>query len=290
MLGQYYTVGNPFEEDLFKEWATPLRQMVWLEPFAGSGNLTHVHDKWELFDIDPKRDDIVKRDTIQDFPTGFDVVVTNPPYLAKNSAKRRGWPYTSPFDDLYKHALDLMLKNAKWVAVIIPESFITSKHLKSRLWAVISLEYPMFNDTTCPVCLALFTPNVSDDFIIQKQGVKLSYKSLPRLKEDPIKMTFNAENGVLGLYACDGNHTRIRFVHGDEIGEVKPSSRSVTRISVETEDLDTLILRCNSILNQWRQDTYDVFLTSFKGLRPDGVYRRRLDWKTARTIVSKALK
>ena len=290
-LGQYYTVGD-LNSSLFNEWSSRLRGKTWLEPFAGSGNLTYLHDKWKLYDIDPRRDDIEKRDTLQDFPLGFDVVVTNPPYLARNSATRRKLDFpTCQYDDLYQYALSIMLKNAPFVAVIIPESFITSKHLKSRLWGVVSLEKPMFNDTACPVCLALFTPIRSDDFLIEKQGEIFKYRSLQRtLDGNPLDLTFNHNEGTLGLYACDSFKNKIRFVHASSLGDVKHSSRSITKIKGEFKDLDSLINDCNTILNQWRLDTKDVFLTAFKSLNEEGRYRRRLDFKNARMIIEHALK
>ena len=291
-LGQYYTVGDPFDSSLFNEWSSRLRCQTWLEPFAGCGNLTYVHDKWKLYDIDPKRQDIEKRDTLISFPRGFKVVVTNPPYLARNSATRRKLDFPPcQYDDLYQYALSIMLKNVPFVAAIIPESFITSKHLKSRLWGVVSLEKPMFNDTACPVCLALFTPIRSDDFMIEKQGEVFKYNSLQRtLEGHPLDLTFNHNEGTLGLYACDSFKNKIRFVHASSLGDVKHSSRSITKIKGEFKDLESLIHDCNTVLNQWRLDTKDIFLTAFKGLNDEGRYRRRLDFKNARMIIEHVLK
>ena len=39
-----------------------------------------------------------------------------------------------------------------------------------------------------------------------------------------------------------------------------------------------------------RYKTGDVLLTSFKGLRADGKYRRRLDFKTAQMVMNLAVK
>ena len=40
------------------------------------------------------------------------------------------------------------------------------------------------------------------------------------------------------------------------------------------------------MLNDFRRETYDIFLTPFKGLRKDFRYRRRLDYALARNIVN----
>ena len=73
--------------------------------------------------------------------------------------------------------------------------------------------------------------------------------------------------------------------------DIKVSSRAFTRISGLPEDVnrDNFIDKCNSLLQEYRNNTQDVFLTSFKRVRKDGKYRRRLDFKTIRIILNKAL-
>src|SRR3546814_1115713 len=71
------------------------------------------------------------------------------------------------------------------------------------------------------------------------------------------------------------------------------TSRSITRIRLNkplAKHLDDLVESSNAYLNSYRLETGDVFLTSFKGLRKDGSYRRRLDFQTARTIISQQAK
>ena len=46
----------------------------------------------------------------------------------------------------------------------------------------------------------------------------------------------------------------------------------------------------NKRLKKLRRETEDVFMTSFKGLRSDGKYRRRLDFKLAKDLISDCLK
>ena len=68
------------------------------------------------------------------------------------------------------------------------------------------------------------------------------------------------------------------------------SSRSITRISLNKNyNLDKLIKILNTNLNYFRKSTYDIFLTPFKGLRKDNMYRRRLDYKLARKLISEAI-
>lgn len=118
-LGKYYTINNPFDLKAFRDWFNSIpdiSNLTILEPFAGSNNIVNlmgVSNKWECFDLLPTTNlapqfQIIKRDTIKNFPTGFEVAITNPPYLAKNSATRNSLVYQGdPYDDLYKSVLRL---------------------------------------------------------------------------------------------------------------------------------------------------------------------------------------
>ena len=44
-----------------------------------------------------------------------------------------------------------------------------------------------------------------------------------------------------------------------------------------------------TILEQYRDSTKDIFLNSFKGLRSDGMYRKRIPFKVIRSILTYAL-
>lgn len=126
---------------------------------------------FKSYDIEPQDSNIFKRDTLQNFPQGFDVCITNPPYLAKNSTTRRKLCYpNTEYDDLYKYSLDKCLTNCDNVAVIIPASFLSSNLFKDRLSHYILLNKKMFNDTEHPVCLALFQKSSIDTKIYEGQN------------------------------------------------------------------------------------------------------------------------
>ncbi len=323
-LGQFYTKTNPFRTKLFREWYQLCQPKCIMEPFAGEGDifkmiqalffptpvLSSPPPSWCFYDIQPTPEenrvcemDILPRDMILDFPndTTAEMIITNPPYLAKNSATRNGLRFVGEkYDDIYKEALDTCLKNVGFVAAIIPESFLTAGLFHERLYAVDSLAMPMFSDTDCPVCLAYFVPAAvkpnPDDFEIYRNGYrKCTYLEVKTAhaafaEAPPLRLKFNDPFGTLGLIAIDDTEkASIRFLHGNEIAaeEIKVSSRSRTRIS--GLDIDDELLRAlNRTLEEYRERTEDVFLTSFKGLRKDGRYRRRLDWKTAKKIIAVA--
>jgi hypothetical protein len=325
--GQFYTQGNCFTHKVFIDWyeAIPNREnLKILEPFAGANNIIRLmheacqtpHTQWDAYDLQPEANGtnatpdvkVVKQDTLKDFPKGYDVCITNPPYLHKGSAKRKkmvvDFTLFGEHLDLFEVSLEKMLANCKYVAAIIPESFITRELFTDRLAFVISLNYQMFEDTDLPVCLAVFNPEASDSFDYYLGDTLLGdHQTIKQLTSEMFadtrnqKITFNDPDGQIGVQAIDSSSgATIAFMDGSEIpsSEIKGSSRLRTKLSLEaplTEDqLASLITESNRILATYRQTTQDVFLTSFKGLRKDGRYRKRLDYATTAQIVREALR
>ena len=315
--GRYYTRGNPFQLKPFQKWAkeSHIEQQIVLEPFAGAKDIPQLIDSthlkcqdWAFYDIEPGAKGVVQRDTLENFPKGHNVCITNPPWLARNSATRRGLPFpdATHYDDLYKYALEQCLINCSWVAAIIPEAFIRSGLFLQRLCDFISLvphtengtttqdsktrntRY-MFDDTEHPVGLALFAPNATSNVKVWRNNQSLgTFSELqrhlpPRSRNRSI--VFNDPKGDLGLIAIDNTvSASIRFCPPAELGEyrVRNQCRSITKIGVPW---DVGIDKLNAKLIDIRKKTHDVFLTAFKGLRRDGCYRRRLDWTLARSII-----
>lgn len=286
--------------------------MRFVEPFAGELDLPKFIEDifgkldWGYFDIEPKFDNITKNDSISNFPQGWDFCITNPPYLAKNSAKRRKLSYPDTiYDDVYKVCLELSLENCDYVVAIIPESFITSGILRERLDRVISLDFNPFEDTEHPVCIALFSPTESNDFEIYRGETFLgSYNELKKFKPKACHcdVKFNRVDGQIGLLGVDNTQgDSIRFCSREEIldSEIKHTSRARTRILLgdkemgliyrKHQNIDNFIKALNKSIKVMREETKDVFMTSFKGLRADGKYRRRLDFKSAKGIVCSLL-
>ena len=314
--GRYYTRGNPFLLEPFQTWAkaSNLDQQITLEPFAGAKDIPQLIEAanlrcrdWAFFDIQPGTEGIVQRDTLADFPKGFNVCITNPPWLARNSATRRGLPFpeATRHDDLYKYALEQCLTHCEWVAAIIPEAFIRSRLFQQRLHDFISLvpqtqgqteqengkrdtSY-MFEDTEHPVGLALFTPDVTSNVSVWRNnqllgGLNKLRRHLPQPSSNR-SIVFNDPNGNLGLIAIDNTvSASIRFCPPAELKDypIRVHCRSITKIGVPWRvDIDILNARLKTI----REKTHDVFLTAFKGIRRDGYYRRRLDWALSRAII-----
>ncbi len=318
ILGQFFTKKNIFKNKIFQNWFSSIdkeEKKNILEPFAGKNGLIDMLDELSLldsfssFDIEPQHENVQQNDSILNFPQGFHVCITNPPFLAKNVASRKHIPVLiEPFSDLYEKCLDLCLKNCKYVAAIVPESFIVSPFFKSRLYAVISLtSKSLFQHTEHPVCLALFNPEKYTDFLVYQDEVfigkyneKMSEINDWLKVDDEYKIIFHDKTGQLGLFNIDATNIErvMHFSSGDLIDpkDVGYHARLRTRIKVLSptsqpltqRQLNSFIKSCNKVLSEYRNKTNDIFLTSFKGLRSDGMYRRRLDYSTARLIVAKA--
>lgn len=299
--GQFYTISNPFDHRAFYAWAeiADIPAEAVLEPFAGCDSLiTHLRDmglceRRKSYDIAPSGRGITKRDTLASFPSGFDVCITNPPWLAKNSASLRGLDFPDTrHDDLYKHALDRCLDNCGYVAALVPESFIRSGLFHDRLCAFVSITKPIFEDTAHPVGLALFLPEATPEVVVysgdRRIGRLSEIEDRRPLPDKGRRVVFNAPDGNLGLIAVDNTAGEsIRFCSPREIEgyEVGSTCRYITKLSV---DRKPSINRLNDLLSWFRDSTGDVLMTSYRGLRKDGKYRRRLDWNLARGIICNA--
>ena len=302
--GRFYTAGNPFTLAPFREWAdhASLPGKRVLEPFAGANGLIRMLRELSLcedaaaYDIAPTDRSVQRRDTLADFPSGFEVCITNPPWLARNSATRRGLPYPGgEYSDLYQHCLDLCLNHCPHVAALVPASFLQSGLFRERLQRYILLHRILFDDTENPVCLALFGPGPATTVRIYHDekyvgDLHTLARRLP-VEKRRRELKFNDPDGPLGFISFDDTRRpSIRFCTADEVRDrpIKISSRFVTRIGGCGRVTPARIAQLNRTIAVFRRDTADVFLTPFKGLRQDGQYRRRMEYALARRFLNAA--
>ncbi len=324
-LGIFYTHRNIFKSVAFIKWFNQIpkeKRSHILEPFAGSNGIIKLLDKlgyadnFTSYDIMPRDQAVQYKDTLIEFPKGFSIAVTNPPFLAKNSAKRKGFDIDfGQYNDMYEICMAKCLENVEYLAIIIPESFITNKEFdKSRLFAVISLaEKRIFKDTEHPVCLALFNPQKTNDYEIYLNDDLIGTASEMLEIENEILLTslekiqkydviWHHKKGQIGFTTIDATDKRkkIKFYLGEKIPEedVNHAARLRTRIllidkntkkPIKINETKRIINFLNEELDEYREVTGDIFLTAFKGLRDDGRYRRRIDFTKARQIFDTAL-
>jgi len=275
-LGKFYTIQNIFNYPHFRKWFNKALQEsnnLVLEPFAGSNNLIKMlqikgyNFNFVSYDINPSSPEVKKRNTIKDFPKGYKLTITNPPYLAKNSAHRKKitgeW---GKYDNLYKLCLEKMLFHCQYVAAIVPASFINSDLFLDRLNSYTLLSSQMFTDTETPTCLVLFSPQKSDFIYLYEKdryvGELYSLKKeltkiLTNSASKSMEIRFNDKNGNIGLCAIDNTRApSIAFIPSWLVPEkrIKISSRHLTRISVKEEvNLDLLneIISSNQRIYWW---------------------------------------
>ncbi len=238
------------------------------------------------------------------------VICTNPPYLAKHSARRKGlWDdvrqYYERHYDLYELAIEKSMENAPAGIFIVPETFLHSSFPKRclRLASVI-LDNP-FTDTENPVCVACFDGRdaspASDGkiYVGDEYACRISEIDRARYRVGASRrIQFNDPGGNVALKAIDGTDPddRIRFERPDAFyygsSRIKASSRLLTWIRVEGLDsarVDDFLALANDALARLRESTNDLILSPFKGNNKQGSRRRRLDYALARHIIAASL-
>ncbi|MEY4436730.1 MAG: hypothetical protein RL100_194 [Actinomycetota bacterium] len=296
-----------------------------LDPFAGDGHLLElVGNQFQVatFGLDIAGDKWPRNDSLVAIPNANDaVIVTNPPYLANHSAKRKGVSELvaayfdgSEYDNLYKLALDRCLASADYVVAIIPETFLLSTFDKSRLWLASVIESELFSDTEAPAVVACFGPEGARNFpefsspLVYRdekligdlaQILALRTGGLARsTKRAGIICNFNEPSGRIGLRAVDSadGNSPIAFLLAKDFdyptSKVLHSSRLMTYLDVpqlSDAQLPLFIGEANRILNLLREESADIVLAPFKGNDKNGKRRRRLDYAFARQILNSAI-
>jgi hypothetical protein len=287
LLGQFYTTSDPFlGSDAFSLWNNlrPKDTKV-LEPFAGSGLLySYLNEDWIGYDIDPKLSTIIQQNTIQNFPTGFDVCITNPPYLAKTTISRQKLNTIVKYQDLYLDCLKLMLDNCKYIAAIIPSTFYNTKLFQNRLIAWDKLDREIFSDTDVPVGVAYFAPK-SESLKIYVNGKEIKEYPPQSVKSN---ISFNVENGNYVLCAIDTTKGRNIHIHNDvkNFDRKKYLKHTSRNYSLFYSPKELNIDNVNSFIQMWRDETNDFYLTSFKSTMKTGIYRKRMNFNILKWIIS----
>jgi hypothetical protein len=320
-LGSFYTTKSGWLTDQvrgFLEKALTESNGILLDPFAGDGHLLEAIKadailgsqvkKASGFDIQgetwPVNDSLVAIPNPQRA-----TIVTNPPYLANHSAKRKGvdqlvakYFANSTQKNLYRIALENALAAADYVVAIIPETFLLSSFPKHRLELAVVIQDSLFGDTDAPALVACFAKQVRDDAHIftghQSIGKLSEILALRETSAPKHRIVFNAPKGRIGLRAVDGSDgkTPIAFVAAIDFDypsdSVAVSSRLMTYLEVpEVADdaIPELIAKANALLSSIRQSSGDLVLAPFKGNDRLGKRRRRLDYALAREILNSCI-
>lgn len=172
-LGQYFTTNYKY---VLQGFSIPETVDQLIEPFCGNGDLLNFvsapeNYTIEQYDIEPTRENIIQRDTIQNPPEYTNkFVITNPPYLARNKSDTKELYDKYNTNDLYKCFIkELIAQGCVGGILIIPLNFWSSIR-KSDIdlrrqflhrFRVIQLnifEERVFEDTSYTVCSFQFEP------------------------------------------------------------------------------------------------------------------------------------
>lgn len=310
-LGQYFTRKSDWLEPHIKEFIVSSGYTKLIDPFAGEGDLLNLAKELGFnevvgLDIDPNLG-WVENDSLSNIPEYKDgIVITNPPYLSKNSAKRRGlksynYFIGNGFQDLYQVAMERVFESVERSVFIIPETFMTSMMFLHHIYSLTVIEKQLFDDTECPVCVCCFKANrhkpyyiyKGKDFLFDSKEANVILKEFETNAD--INVRFNVKNGNLGLRGVDGlcEENKIKFCFPKELNydssNIKISSRAISIMDVDFDITEKFLIKANDILNEYRNKTHDIFLSPFKNNNKGGVRRRRLDFKTARQIINKTV-
>lgn len=170
-LGQFYTTNYDY---ILSNMEIPINVKTIVEPFVGNGDLLKfIKNKsnynLEIYDIDPKITNTIKRDTLTNPPdyTGK-FILTNPPYLARNKSKIKDLYEKYKCNDLYKcFIINIITDVCDGGIIIIPLNFLSSirksdielrkKFLEKYTIKIINIfEEQVFDDTSYAVCSIYF--------------------------------------------------------------------------------------------------------------------------------------
>ena len=312
--GVFYTRKAAWLKPQVVEFIKSVNPRTIIDPFAGSGDMLNAVRKIVYADI--KGYDIDGtlgwecNDSLVSIPlVSHGLIVTNPPFLARHSAKRKRVfglveKYYSRRDDLYQVALDNCIRACRNVVSIVPETFINSDYPKSIVKSITIIEDNPFRDTDCPVCVLCIdgTPRPESEILMFRNSELLGnlgeFNGMRLHPKGQHRILFNDRDGAVGLRAVDLTDPEkpIQFLLREELGystsRIKTSSRLVTYISlpeIPVEEVERVVHRANEILSSFREATRDTTLSPFKGNTKQGARRRRLDYYTARAILEKAI-
>ena len=245
-LGQFYTTNYEY---ILQGLNIPPKVKTIIEPFAGNGDLLQFipesdKDKYKLecFDIDPKQDYIIKRDTIANPPEySGKFLLSNPPYLARNKSEDKTLFDKYDVNDLYKCVIKEIITN-KCIGgiLIIPLNFWSSirngdQDLRKEfldVYKIIRLnifEEQVFNDTSYTVCAFQFTSKDSTNTGINSNG-----------NNNELNITVYPSKVNIKTVLDDSNN----YLIGGEIYNLKTNNKyKITRAtSGNVEKLNTNIL------------------------------------------------
>lgn len=338
-LGQFYTTNYDliFQEMNLDIFTPSISHFI--EPFVGKGHLieyiqTNKQENTftiECFDIDPKYEKgfVEKRDTLLEPPSYQNkIVVTNPPYLAKNKCKNKVYFEKYNVNDLYKCFMQsIILDPPNGGLIIIPLNFWCSiremdvqlrKRFLSKFMVkrVNVFEQSVFNDTSYTVCSILFQirqlddkkdypirmffyPNMksfeflldsSNNYIIGGEIYKLPI--CPKFKIYRVLEGQKSNSNILLKALDDDGKKRINLCLSDKTYFGKITSRTYASINIDppipVPKQIEVVEQFNFLIEEFREKYHSMFLTNYRESKD--ISRKRISFDLVYQIIGYLLR
>jgi hypothetical protein len=251
-LGQFYTTNYEY---ILQNMSIPDNVNIIVEPFAGQCDLLNFikkdeksRYKFELYDIEPKKENVIKRDTLNNpIELKKKFVLTNPPYLARNKSADKSLFDKYNVNDLYKCFIKHLINELSMGGILItPLNFwcsIRKADIQLRkeflmIYDIINLnifEEQVFDDTSYTTCCFNFI--LKNNQNLQNSNINCYiYPSLNNLK-------FNLNNK--NLWTIGGEIYKLKL-------NKKIKIERATSKNKNSKNLTKILLKCidDNINNQ----------------------------------------
>lgn len=324
-LKQFYT----HNYDVLRSFlaAYPVNAKIVIDPFAGARHLLRLFNRPTLaIDIDPDVEPDVVGNSFERIPR-FDnaLIVTNPPYchrhvLQKQDPELYARVVAAGYTDLYEYALRRVIDQLWPVPIftLLPENFIASRTTKLRgelyqhIKAVQIHTTTTCNDTGQPTVMVYLTPDEvqqadlwidhkrKTEIVINKNGFRPNIRPHGNHVDFGLRANQSEEcrDTSILLQAVDGGSekNRIKLMRVYERYQTRHSAEK-TRTYVQvvphfplTKRQIRLLIKCfNRWVDNWRESTHGLGLTSFRNNTSSGFRRKRLDFKLARDVINRII-
>lgn len=252
-------------------------------------------------------------------------VITNPPYSHRHVLQRQDvdsyeMVVAAGYTDLYEYAVRRVIDQLGFppIFAVVPENFIASRttvlrgELCGHIKAVQIHTRSTCEDTSQPTVMVHLVPESIEHADLWVDGLFKATVTIgpdgfrPNLPASPNRVDFGMKSGQLDshldtgilLQATDGgsDRNRIKLMRvcerfaGEKRFRSKPSDRAyiqvVPHFRMDEAQIAALIREFNEWVDDWRDSTHGLGLTSFRSNTGGGFRRKRLDFKLARNVIN----
>lgn len=303
-LGQFYTTNAKFIiGDLIKN----IKSKTIVDPFVGNWDLLNLFENSYNkigYDIDPKNDDTIKKNSlIENIDYSGVAVVTNPPYLLNNKTKDQNnikiFKDNPGLIDLYQISIDKIIGCREGI-LIVPINFWTSERasiIRQRFLSKYKVDNvkifleKVFNDTSVSVCSFYFEEGEVDKLASQKinfrfvkndgsedckvinldksenYSINIKYQDDPNIVID--RVSKENEDGTTNIFISLIDSNTNSYGIKAEIKDVYISNKSKDRSFMTLKinkniDENKFIEYFNKELNELRDEYHSLFLGNYR--------------------------